>query len=106
MEDQLKVLGKDRSSWKENHTARRLVGKLDALKSHIGAIKKVLPSIIEMYMAGDEQSDIAESFDLTTTRVGQIIRGHLGKHAKNSMLEKSLTELKERLREYDYLPTE
>ena len=50
--------------------------------------------IIEMYMNGDEHSVIAEEFGLTTTRIGQIIRGHLGKHAKSGMLEKSLLNLK------------
>lgn len=51
-------------------------------------------NIVELYMAGDEQDDIAEKFDLTITRIGQIIRSHLGRHAKNTMLEKSLTDLK------------
>lgn len=50
--------------------------------------------IIEMYLNGDDHTVIAEAFGLTTTRVGQIIRGHLGKHAKSGILEKSLEELK------------
>lgn len=50
--------------------------------------------IIEMYLNGDDHLTIAEEFDLTTTRIGQIIRGHLGKHAKSGILEKSLVELK------------
>lgn len=55
--------------------------------------------IVEMYMNGKDHSEIAEAFDLTTTRVGQIIRGHLGKHAKSGILEKSLEELKVDIRE-------
>jgi len=50
--------------------------------------------IIEMYMNGDDHSVIADKIGLTTTRVGQIIRGHLGKYAKSGMLEKSLINLK------------
>jgi len=50
--------------------------------------------IIEMYMNGDDHSVISEEFSLTTTRIGQIIRGHLGKNAKSGILEKSLIGLK------------
>lgn len=50
--------------------------------------------IVEMYMNGKDHSEIAEEFSLTTTRVGQILRSHLGKHAKSGILEKSLEELK------------
>lgn len=60
-----------------------------------GSMSKRDARIIEMYMQGDDNTVIAEEHGLTTTRIGQIIRGHLGKYAKSGILEKSLVELKD-----------
>jgi hypothetical protein len=47
--DQLKVLDDRPESWKENTKTIRIVGELDALRSHIESIKNVLPKIQETY---------------------------------------------------------
>jgi DNA-binding NarL/FixJ family response regulator len=50
--------------------------------------------IIELYMAGKDPSTIALEVGLTHTRVGQIVREHLGKHVRNNSLEPLLDEIK------------
>ena len=47
--EQLAVLDGKIKSWKENKTVKRVVGELDALNSHIDAIKKLAPKTYETY---------------------------------------------------------
>ena len=46
---QLEVLENRTQTWKENSTVKRIVGELDALESHIGAVKQILPKMINSY---------------------------------------------------------
>lgn len=46
--------------------------------------------IVADYVAGLEPVQIAEQYGVTTTRVGQIVRDHLGRNARANMLERDL----------------
>lgn len=48
-EEQLAVLQGKTEEWKKNRSVTRLVGELDALKSHIGAVKDLAPKLEESY---------------------------------------------------------
>ena len=73
---------------------KKTVLKTEKVRSTSGKKSARDIEIIEKYVSGKDQTEIAEEFKLTPTRIGQIIRDQLGKHAKNSILEKSLIELK------------
>lgn len=47
--EQLRVLGKDTEAWRNNSQVTRFVGELNALQSHIDAIKNILPKIYQTY---------------------------------------------------------
>ena len=65
-QEQLAVLEDRTEEWRKNSKVRRLAGELDALKSHIDAIKTQLPEVYESYhrhyddIDGDYDSPIPE----------------------------------------------
>jgi uncharacterized protein (DUF433 family) len=50
--------------------------------------------IVDMYMSGKDLLEIAEAHGLSKTRVGQIVRSHLGRNTKTNMLEKELVDVR------------
>lgn len=50
--------------------------------------------IIDLYMKNKDVSEISDKFDLTPTRVSQIIKDKLGKQNRNIIIEKSLADLR------------
>lgn len=46
--------------------------------------------IVADYVAGLDPVQIAEQYGVTATRVGQIVRDHLGRNARSNMLERDL----------------
>ncbi len=93
-EEQLAVLQGKTKEWKKNRSVTRLVGELDALKSHINAVKDLAPKLEESYRE-HYQIDVDENTlnDLETriSRNEETLRQGLSKgETKNLGYETSL----------------
>ena len=84
---QLAVLDDKIDSWRKNSKVSRLIGELDALKSHIDSIKNIAPKLIETYKGHYEEDleDEAKIRKHIEENEQKLKKGTLQKHEQKEL---------------------